>query len=249
MSMRFAGKVAIVTGSGKGIGKTIAQKLVQEGALLTVTDVNKQTCEETALQINQAGGRAIAVEADVSKAKDTRRIVDKTIEAYGRIDILVNNAGFVKDARINDMEENDWDSVIDVCLKGAFLCSKYVSSHMIEQNYGKIVNISSRAHLGNPGQANYSSAKAGIVGLTRALAKELGKNNITVNAIAPGLIETDALLYHPKYEKIKELQKKVTPIQRIGLPEDVANAVLFFASDESSYISGDLLHVSGGRFG
>ncbi|WP_217366643.1 SDR family NAD(P)-dependent oxidoreductase [Brevibacillus sp. MS2.2] len=247
--MRFAGKVAIVTGSGKGIGKTIAQKLVQEGALLTVTDVNKQTCEETALQINQAGGRAIAVEADVSKAKDTRRIVDKTIEAYGRIDILVNNAGFVKDARINDMEENDWDSVIDVCLKGAFLCSKYVSSHMIEQNYGKIVNISSRAHLGNPGQANYSSAKAGIVGLTRALAKELGKNNITVNAIAPGLIETDALLYHPKYEKIKELQKKVTPIQRIGLPEDVANAVLFFASDESSYISGDLLHVSGGRFG
>ncbi|AWX56229.1 SDR family NAD(P)-dependent oxidoreductase [Brevibacillus brevis] len=247
--MRFAGKVAIVTGSGKGIGKTIAQKLVLEGALLTVTDVNKQTCEETALQINQAGGRAIAVEADVSKAEDTRRIVDKTIEAYGRIDILVNNAGFVKDARINDMEENEWDSVIDVCLKGAFLCSKYVSSHMIEQNYGKIVNISSRAHLGNPGQANYSSAKAGIVGLTRALAKELGKNNITVNAIAPGLIETDALLHHPKYEKIKELQKKDTPIQRIGLPEDVANAVLFFASDESSYISGDLLHVSGGRFG
>ncbi|MGF9909736.1 SDR family NAD(P)-dependent oxidoreductase [Brevibacillus porteri] len=247
--MRFAGKVAIVTGSGKGIGKTIVQKLVQEGALVTVTDVNRQTCEETAWEINQAGGRAIAVEADVSKTEDTQRIMEKTIDAYGRIDILVNNAGLVKDARITDMEEDDWDQVVDVCLKGAFLCSKYASSHMIEQNYGKIVNISSRAHLGNPGQANYSSAKAGIVGLTRALAKELGKNNITVNAIAPGLIETDALLKHPKYEKIKELQKKDTPIPRIGLPEDVANAVLFFASDESSYISGDILHVSGGRFG
>ncbi|CAI8871628.1 3-oxoacyl-(acyl-carrier-protein) reductase FabG [Brevibacillus sp. IT-7CA2] len=247
--MRFAGKVAIVTGSGKGIGKAIVQKLVQEGALVTVTDVNRQTCEETAREINQSGGRAIAVEADVSKAEDTRRIVEKTIETFGRIDILVNNAGLVRDARINDMEEDDWDLVVDVCLKGAFLCCKYASPYMIEQNYGKIVNIASRAHLGNPGQANYSSAKAGVVGLTRALAKELGRNSITVNAIAPGMIETDAVKNHPKYEKIKELQKRDTPIQRIGLPEDVANAVLFFASDESSYISGDILHVSGGRFG
>ncbi|MFS0553819.1 SDR family NAD(P)-dependent oxidoreductase [Brevibacillus sp. 179-C9.3 HS] len=247
--MRFAGKVAIVTGSGKGIGKAIVQKLVQEGALVTVTDVNQQTCEETAMEINKSGGRAFAVQADVSKAEDTRRIVEKTIENFGRIDILVNNAGLVKDARINDMEEADWDLVVDVCLKGAFLCCKYASPYMIEQGYGKIVNIASRAHLGNPGQANYSSAKAGIVGLTRALAKELGRNNITVNAVAPGMIETDAIKNHPKYEKIKELQKRDTPIQRIGFPEDVANAVLFFASDESSYISGDILHVSGGRFG
>ncbi|MEH7376018.1 SDR family NAD(P)-dependent oxidoreductase [Neobacillus drentensis] len=247
--MRFQGKVAIVTGSGKGIGKSIIQKLVQEGALVTVTDLNKETCEETAREILQGGGKAIAVAGDVSKAEDARNIVEKTIEAYGKIDILVNNAGVLKDSRIKDMEEDDWDKVIDVCLKGAFLCSKYASAHMVEQNCGKIINISSRAYLGNPGQANYSSAKAGIVGLTRSLAKELGKNNINVNAVAPGLIETDALKNHPKYEKIKELQKKDTPIQRIGLPEDVANAVLFFASDDAAYISGDILHVSGGRFG
>ncbi|MEH7013272.1 SDR family NAD(P)-dependent oxidoreductase [Neobacillus niacini] len=247
--MRFQGKVAIVTGSGKGIGKSIIQKLVHEGAFVTVTDLNKETCEETAMEILQGGGKAIAVAGDVSKAEDARNIVEKTIEAYGKIDILVNNAGVLKDSRIKDMEEDDWDKVIDVCLKGAFLCSKYASAYMVEQNYGKIINISSRAYLGNPGQANYSSAKAGIVGLTRSLSKELGKNNINVNAVAPGLIETDALKNHPKYEKIKELQKKDTPIRRIGLPEDVANAVLFFASDDAAYISGDILHVSGGRFG
>lgn len=247
--MRFQEKVAIVTGSGKGIGKSIIQKLVSEGALVTVTDIDEKTCNETVREINSSGGQAIAVVADISKAEDAKKLVEKTIEAYGKIDILINNAGILKDKRIGDMEESDWDQVIDVCLKGAFLCSKYASTHMIEQEYGKIVNISSRAYLGNPGQANYSSAKAGILGLTKSLAKELGRKNINVNAVAPGLIETDALRNHPKYEEIKELQKKDTPIQRIGLPEDVANAVLFFASDDSSYISGDLLHVSGGRFG
>ena len=247
--MRFQGKVAIVTGSGKGIGKAIVQKMAQEGALVTVTDLNKETCEETAMEINQSGGKAIAIEGDVSKSEDARRIVEETIETYGKVDILVNNAGIVKDIRIADMEEEDWDKVIDVCLKGAFLCSKYVSPYMMRQNYGKIINISSRAYLGNPGQANYSSAKAGVIGLTRSLAKELGKNNINVNAVAPGLIETDAVRNHPKYEKIKELQKKDTPIKRVGLPDDVANAVLFFASDDAAYISGDILHVSGGRFG
>ena len=247
--MRFQGKVAIVTGSGKGIGKAIVQKMALEGAFVTVTDLNKETCEETAMEINQSGGKAIAIEGDVSKSEDARRIVEETIETYGKVDILVNNAGIVKDIRIADMEEEDWDKVIDVCLKGAFLCSKYVSPYMMRQNYGKIINISSRAYLGNPGQANYSSAKAGVIGLTRSLAKELGKNNINVNAVAPGLIETDAVRNHPKYEKIKELQKKDTPIKRVGLPDDVANAVLFFASDEAAYISGDILHVTGGRFG
>lgn len=247
--MRFQGKVAIVTGAGKGIGKAIIQKFAQEGALVTVADIHSQICEGTAFEINRAGGRAITAVADISKAEDTQKLIETTIQSFGRIDILVNNAGIVKDTKITDMKEEDWDQVLDVCLKGAFLCSKYAAPYMIEQQYGKIVNISSRAYLGNPGQANYSSAKAGIVGLTRSLAKELGKHNINVNAIAPGLIETDALRNHPKYEKIKELQKKDTPIPRIGLPEDVANAVLFFASDESSYVSGDILHVSGGRFG
>ncbi|UED72406.1 SDR family NAD(P)-dependent oxidoreductase [Brevibacillus sp. DP1.3A] len=247
--MRFQGKVAIVTGAGKGIGKAIIQKFAQEGALVTVADIHNQLCEETAFEINRAGGRAIASVVDVTKAEDTEKLIEKTVQAYGRVDILINNAGIVRDMKITDMHEDDWDQVLDVCLKGAFLCAKYAAPYMIEQQYGKIVNISSRAYLGNPGQANYSSAKAGIIGLTRSLAKELGKHNINVNAIAPGLIETDALKSHAKYEKIKELQKRDTPIPRVGLPEDVANAVLFFASDESSYISGDILHVSGGRFG
>lgn len=247
--MRFQGKVAIVTGAGKGIGKSIVQKFAQEGALVTVADIHGQSCEETASEINRAGGRAITAVANIAITEDAQKLIETTLQTYGRIDILVNNAGIVRDTKITDMTEADWDQVLDVCLKGAFLCAKYAAPHMIEQQYGKIVNISSRAYLGNPGQANYSSAKAGIVGLTRSLSKELGKHNINVNAIAPGLIETDALKNHPKYEKIKELQKRDTPIQRIGLPEDVANAVLFFASDESSYISGDILHVSGGRFG
>ncbi|MDC0759529.1 SDR family NAD(P)-dependent oxidoreductase [Brevibacillus sp. AG] len=247
--MRFQGKVAIVTGAGKGIGKSIIQKFAQEGALVTVADIHSQLCEETAFEINRAGGRAITSVVDVTKAEDTEKLIEKTVQAYGRVDILINNAGIVRDMKITDMHEDDWDQVLDVCLKGAFLCAKYAAPYMIEQQYGKIVNISSRAYLGNPGQANYSSAKAGIIGLTRSLAKELGKHNINVNAIAPGLIETETLKSHPKYEKIKELQKRDTPIPRVGLPDDVANAVLFFASDESSYISGDILHVSGGRFG
>ncbi|ATF13314.1 SDR family oxidoreductase [Brevibacillus sp. HB1.2] len=247
--MRFQGKVAIVTGAGKGIGKSIIQKFAQEGALVTVADIHSQLCEETAFEINRAGGRAITSVVDVTKSEDTEKLIEKTVQVYGRVDILINNAGIVRDMKITDMHEDDWNQVLDVCLKGAFLCAKYAAPYMIEQQYGKIVNISSRAYLGNPGQANYSSAKAGIIGLTRSLAKELGKHNINVNAIAPGLIETETLKSHPKYEKIKELQKRDTPIPRVGLPEDVANAVLFFASDESSYISGDILHVTGGRFG
>ncbi|NRS15385.1 SDR family oxidoreductase [Brevibacillus sp. HB1.4B] len=247
--MRFQGKVAIVTGAGKGIGKSIIQKFAQEGALVTVADIHSQLCEETAFEINRAGGRAITSVVDVTTSEDTEKLIEKTVQAYGRVDILINNAGIVRDMKITDMHEDDWNQVLDVCLKGAFLCAKYAAPYMIEKQYGKIVNISSRAYLGNPGQANYSSAKAGIIGLTRSLAKELGKHNINVNAIAPGLIETETLKSHPKYEKIKELQKRDTPIPRVGLPEDVANAVLFFASDESSYISGDILHVTGGRFG
>jgi 3-oxoacyl-[acyl-carrier protein] reductase len=147
------------------------------------------------------------------------------------------------------MSEEDWDLIINSCLKSAFLCSKYASEYMVKQNSGKIINISSRAYLGNPGQANYSSAKSGIVGLTKALSKELGRYFINVNAVAPGLIETELLKSHPKYDLIKERQKKDSPIPRVGYPEDVAGVVLFLASDYSSYISGDVLHVSGGRFG
>ncbi len=247
--MRVEDKVAIVTGSGNGIGKEIAKKLANEGAKVVITDINSSFCTNTKEEILKNGGIAISCPADVSKKEEVIQVIQMTMNEYGKIDILVNNAGIVKDSKITDMSEEDWDSVINICLKGSFLFAKYASEQMIKESYGKIVNIASRAYLGNPGQANYSSAKSGVLGLTKSLAKELGKFNITVNAVAPGLIETDALKNHPKYEKIKDLQKRDTPIQRIGLPEDVANAVLFFVSDESSYISGDLLHVSGGRFG
>lgn len=247
--MRFDGKAAIITGSGRGIGRAIAQRFVEKGAAVTVCDIDEQTCGETVRELKSGGGKVIGITADVSSSEGARRIVSGTAEAFGRVDILVNNAGIVKDCLIRDMTEEDWDRVINICLKGAFLCSKFASEYMVRQNAGKIVNISSRAYLGNPGQANYSSAKAGIVGLTRSLSKELGRYNINVNAVAPGLIETDLVKAHPKYELIKERQKKDTPIPRVGCPDDVAGAVLFLASDYAAYITGDVLHVTGGRFG
>lgn len=247
--MRFQGKVAVVTGAGRGIGKAVVESIIREGGSVAVSDINEQTCNETVSEITNNGGRAIPVIADASKADDASSLIAQTIKAYGRVDILVNNAGVLSDKKIIEMEEEDWDRVINICLKGAFLCSKYATPYMMEQKYGKIVNMSSRAYLGNPGQANYSSAKAGIVGLTRSMAKELGRYNVTVNAVAPGIVETDIIKNHPNLEKIKELQKRDTPLQRIGKVEEVVKAVLFFASDDSSYISGDVLHVSGGRFG
>lgn len=223
--------------------------MLTEGATVIISDINVGACEETIKEFQLSGFDAHAMPADVAKKKEVMSVVEKTKEQFGKIDILVNNAGLVRDAKITEMEEEDWDCVVDVCLKGSFLFAKYVAEHMISQEYGKIVNIASRAYLGNPGQANYASAKSGVLGLTKALAKELGKHNINVNAVAPGLIETSALRNHPKFERIKELQKRDSPIKRVGSTEDVANAVLFFASDASSYITGDILHVTGGRFG
>lgn len=247
--MRFKDKVVIVTGSARGIGKVTVKKFAQEGAAVVVWDIIEETARETAGEIEGEGGKVLCVAGDVSKAGDVQKIITQTAETFGTIHVLVNNAGFPRDTLIKNMTEEDWDAVVDTCLKGAFLCSKYASSYMTSQNYGRIINISSRAHLGNPGQANYSAAKAGIIGLTKALAKELGRYFVTVNAIAPGLIETEAVKSHPKYEMIKERQIKETPIPRIGYPEDVANAVLFLASDDASYITGEVLHVTGGRFG
>ncbi len=247
--MKFNEKIVIVTGSGQGIGKCVALKFAAEGAKVIVSDINENTLKGVVSSIEKMKREALGIKADVSNEADVKMLIDSTINKYKRIDVLVNNAGVLRDRKITEMTLDDWNFVIDVSLKGAFLCSKYVAPYMMDQKYGKIINISSRAYLGNPGQANYSSAKAGIIGLTRSLAKELGKYYINVNAVAPGIIETDAVLSHPKYEIIKELQIKQTPIPRIGKTEDVANAIIFFASDESSYITGDVLHISGGRMG
>jgi len=247
--MRFAQKVVVITGAGNGIGKNHAINFAKEGACVVVCDIKEDDCRAVVAAIKENGGEAIGVKADVTSEESVKVMMEKIIETYGRIDILVNNAGLTRDTKVSEMTERDWDIVLDVCLKGSFLCSKYTAPYMIAQKYGRIINTSSRAYLGNPGQANYSAAKAGIIGLTRALSKELGKYNITVNAIAPGLIDTAMLRALPTFDMIAERQIKDTPIKRIGTVDDVTKAVMFFASDDAEYISGDVLHVSGGRKG
>lgn len=247
--MRVKDRVAVVTGSGRGIGEATVKRLSEEGASVVVTDINIENAQKVANEIKEQGNKAIAVKTDVTKIAEVEALMNKAVEEFGKLDILVNNAGFNRDMLIKNMTEKDWDDVVDTDLKGAFLCSKFATPYMVEQKYGKIVNISSRAWHGNPGQANYSAAKAGIIGLTKSLAWEFGRYNINANAIAPGIIATELMRSHPKYEMIKERQLANMPIKRVGDPIDVANTILFLVSDEASFISGELIHVSGGRFG
>lgn len=246
--MRVKDRVVVITGAGRGLGRAIAIRLAEEGAKIVVNDIRAEDAERVVKEIVGMGKEAIFVVADISKWNEARSLIDQAIQKFSKIDILVNNAGITKDRLIKDMEETDWDEVLDINLKGAFLCSKFASESMRKNQYGKIINISSRAYLGNPGQANYSSSKAGLIGLTRSLALELGRFNINVNAIAPGMIETEGLKNHPKYPELKERFLKNTPLGRVGQPKDIANAVLFLASDESNYITGDVFHVTGGRY-
>jgi len=246
--MDLTEKVAIITGAGSGLGRAMAFKLAESGAKLVVNDVNAENGGDTVRTIQDQGGTAIVVPADISKYNGAQMLAKQVVSAFGKIDILVNNAGITRDKLLQDLEENDWDAVLDINLKGAFNCCKFVTPHMISQKYGKIVNISSRAHLGNPGQTNYSASKAGIIGFTRSLAMELGRYNINVNAIAPGMIDTEGLQSHPKYDMIIERALKITPLKRIGKPEDVANLVHFLVSDASSYITGEVIHITGGRY-
>ncbi len=247
--MRFDDKVVIITGSGRGIGKLTAQTFAQNGANVVINDVNEENINKTVVKIKEKGGKALGITADISDESAVKEMVNKAIEEFGKIDVLVNNAGFSRDYLIGKMTIDHWDAVINTVLKGSFLCTKYVSPYMIEQNAGKIINISSRAYLGNPGQGNYSAAKSGIIGFTKAMAKELGRFSINVNAVAPGLTETEGLRNHAKYEMIKERALKETPLKRIGEPKDVVNVISFLASEYSSYVTGDVIHVTGGRFG
>jgi 3-oxoacyl-[acyl-carrier protein] reductase len=241
-------KVAIVTGSGRGIGAETTRALAEEGARVVVTDIDAQAASDHCAALQRDGFSAIAVAADVTRAADVERLVQAALDAFGSVHVLVNNAGFARDARIVKLIEADWDAVVDTVLKGAFLCSKAVVPAMARQHWGRIVNISSRAHLGNPGQVNYSAAKAGVLGFTAALALELGRDGITVDTIAPGFVETDGVRKLPHYQKIRDNAIARTPIGRLGVPRDIAAAVVFMASEAAGYVTGATLHVTGGRF-
>jgi 3-oxoacyl-[acyl-carrier protein] reductase len=249
MDLGLKDKVAIVTGSARGLGAATARRLAEEGARVIVTDINADLAKATAAAIRSDGLAAHAIIGDITKMTDVQRLVDETVATFGAVHILVNNAGFPRDGFITKMTEEDWDLVVDVMLKGAFFACKAVIPKMIDQKWGRIINISSRAHFGNPGQANYSAAKAGLIGMTKALCLEEGRYGITVNCIAPGFMETEMVQALPTYEKIKDRAIEMQPIKRVGRPSDIADAVAFLASERASFISGETLHVTGGRYG
>ncbi|HAP93356.1 MAG TPA: beta-ketoacyl-ACP reductase [Desulfotomaculum sp.] len=243
--MNIKDRVAIVTGSGSGIGKGIITLLAEKGAKVVVFDSNGDAASQAAQEIRQSGREAMAIQGDVTKSADVENLAQKTIEKYGCIDILVNNAGVLRDNLILNMPEEDFDFVINVNLKGYWLVSKAVLKYMKEQQFGRIVNISSRAWLGNAGQSNYSASKGGVVSLTRVLALEFARFSITVNCIAPGFIDTPLTLgLEPKIREIA-FKSQLTPI--IGQPEDIAYATLFLVTEEARWITGQVIHVDGGR--
>jgi 3-oxoacyl-[acyl-carrier protein] reductase len=245
--LKLKGKVALVTGAAQGIGKAIALLLARNGADIVVSDINLEKAEETAKEIGAIGPKAMAVKVDVANLSDVEGMVTGILEKLAKIDILVNNAGITRDKLILRMTEEDWDAVLAVNLKGTFNCTKAVVRHMAKQRSGKIVNIASVVgEMGNAGQANYAASKAGVIGLTKTIAREYAQRGINVNAIAPGYIETPMTEALP--EKAKEELKKLIPMERLGKPEDVAEAVLFLISEESSYITGQVLNVNGGIY-
>ncbi len=244
--MLVDGKVAIVTGASRGIGRAIAIELAKAGAAVVVNYAgNAAAAQEVKDIITQSGGQAIAVQADVADAEAVKALVKTTIENFGHIDILVNNAGITRDIPLAMMKEEDWDAVINTNLKGVYNCTKAVLKPMIKQKCGKIINMTSVVGImGNAGQANYAAAKAGVIGFTKSMARELAARSITVNAIAPGFITTDMTAVIPEQAKI-ELAKKI-PLGKLGTPEDVAAAVLFLASESANYITGQTLNIDGG---
>lgn len=239
-------KVAVVTGGSRGIGREIVLTLAAAGANVVINYVeNKELAEMVADEVKVMGREALVVKADVSNSEDVENLVSAVIERFGRIDILINNAGITRDNLLIRMKEDDWDKVIDTNLKSVFLTSKAISKIMIKQRAGKIVNISSVvATLGNAGQANYVAAKAGVIGLTKTLARELASRNINVNAVAPGFIQTD--MTAKMSDELKEKLLEQIPLAKLGEPKDIANIVKFLVSDESSYMTGQLIHVDGG---
>ncbi len=245
--MNLKERVALVTGGAQGIGRAVALTLARNGADVVISDVNQEKAEQTAAEISGLGRRSMALKADVAREDDVEKMVEAVLERFGRIDILVNNAGIARDKLILRMSEGDWDAVLNVNLKGTFNCTKTVLKYMSRQRSGKIVNIASVVgEMGNAGQANYAASKAGVIGLTKTVAREFAQRGINVNAVAPGYIQTSMTEAIP--EKAKEELKRMIPMERLGTPEDVAEAVLFLVSDVSSYITGQVLNVNGGIY-
>ena len=245
--MELKDRVVLVTGGARGIGKAIAENFAKRGAHLVIADISLGSAEETAREISATGVRTLALGLDVSKSDDVTAAFERIMKEFGRIDVVINNAGITKDGLILRMKEEDWDAVININLKGVFLCAKEAVKLMVKQRYGRIVNIASVvAFMGNPGQANYSASKAGIVGLTKTIAKEYASRGVTVNAVAPGFIATamtDALPDNVRQEMLKSI-----PVGTFGSVDDVANAVAFLSSPDSGYITGQVIHVNGGMY-
>ncbi|UII57383.1 3-oxoacyl-[acyl-carrier-protein] reductase [Cytobacillus spongiae] len=244
--MKLQGKIALVTGASRGIGREIALELAKQGANVVVNYAGSEAkANEVVNEIEQIGQEAIAIQCDVSNAESVSSMVKETIERFGQLDILVNNAGITRDNLLMRMKEDEWDDVININLKGVFLCTKAVTRQMMKQRSGRIINISSIVGVsGNPGQANYVAAKSGVIGLTKTSAKELASRGITVNAVAPGFITTD--MTDKLSEEIQHEMLKQIPLASFGEPKDIANVVVFLASEDSRYMTGQTLHVDGG---
>ncbi|MCB9068494.1 MAG: 3-oxoacyl-[acyl-carrier-protein] reductase [Calditrichae bacterium] len=245
MHQHLSGKIAIVTGSTKGIGKEIALEFAREGAKVVISGRNEERANEVVAEIKNAGGEALAVIGDVSVMADAQSLIDETVKAFGQVDILINNAGITRDNLLMRMKEEDWDTVLNINLKGTFNTIKSVTRQMMKQRSGRIVNITSVVgQIGNAGQANYAASKAGIIGLTKSVAKELASRGITCNAIAPGFIDTD--MTEVLGEKTREALLTQIPLARLGNVLDIAKAAVFLSGDDAGYITGQTLNVDGG---
>lgn len=245
--MRLEGKNAFITGAAQGIGKSIALGMAREGANAAIADVNIESAQRTAQEVSARGVKSIAIQLDVSNQEDVSAAFGTFTKEFGALDILVNNAGITRDSLIMRMKEEDWDAVLNINLKGSFLCGKEAVKIMAKQRSGKIISISSVvAFMGNPGQANYSSSKAGLIGLTKTIAREYASRGIRANAVAPGFIQT--AMTDVLSDSVKEEMKRAIPLGQFGSPDDITNAVLFLASKEADYITGQVIHVNGGMY-